>query len=567
MSGRAPGLVRRALAAILVLCPVGSAGCAAFSHMSGSSADLRALSHDAPRSAELGQARFLFDDFGTLDTHNLETYAMPWKLYTTALLMVEAPRLGLPIERSSLRPVLEQFGFLFPDSIGNWDQRAGPPPSFSGPVGLTRATIDGWLPWLRLEVRNTGCATCHGGRLYDARGFPTRTAWLGLPNTWIDLDGYSAATFEGLKLGMRDQQAFLKTMERLYPEASWGERYVTRHSLIPRLKRGLKSIVAERDRALVFDNGGPGLANGVASLKFQLAIISQRDYAPQEMAIASIPDLSDRALRSSLLYDGTYMVRGDDRFRPLAREEAGPERMERFADITSFFTITTAGNDAETAERMIPRMREVMRSLASYLAPPFPGTIDDSLAARGGEVFDSRCSQCHGRYASGSTRPRLALYPNKLVAEQRIGTDPLRWTSVDDSVLRWQAHHPSHPFVRHIETARTGGYVPPILTGIWATAPYLHNGSVPTLWALMHPDDRPARFEVGGHRLDYARMGIALEPDSGGVWRYPTGYVQQSHPRIYDTSRLGRGNRGHEFPFRAMSEGEKKAVLEYLKTL
>jgi len=51
------------------------------------------------------------------------------------------------------------------------------------------------------------------------------------------------------------------------------------------------------------------------------------------------------------------------------------------------------------------------------------------------------------------------------------------------------------------------------------------------------------------------------------VWRYPKGYVPRSRPVVYDTSQLGRGNRGHASPFRAMSEDEKAAVLEYLKTL
>jgi hypothetical protein len=118
-----------------------------------------------------------------------------------------------------------------------------------------------------------------------------------------------------------------------------------------------------------------------------------------------------------------------------------------------------------------------------------------------------------------------------------------------------------------VDAARTGGYVPPILTGVWSTAPYLHNGSVPTLWHMMHPAERPARFEVGGHRLDFDRMGIALAPDSGGVWRYPAAYRARSISVIYDTSLPGRSNRGHEFPFSSMSEDEKRAVLEYLKRL
>ena len=535
--------------------------------MSGSSAELRAATQGPRQPGRVGRERFLFDDFGTLNTRALETYASPWKLYTTALLMVEAPRLGLPVDRSSLRPVLEQFGFLFPDSIANWDARDGAPPAITGPLGSTHAMIHGWVPGLSLEVRNTGCATCHGGRLFNAQGLPTQTAWIGLPNTWIDLDGYAAASFAGLKFAMRDERAFREALQRVYPGMSWGERYVSVHVVIPRIRRALKRVVADRDRALVFNNGGPGLANGVASLKFQLGIISQRAYAPQEMAIASIPDLSDRALRSSLLVDGTYAVRGDTRFRALGRADTPADRVTHFADVASFFTITTSGNDAATAERMIPRMRETLGSLANYVAPPFPGVVDAALASRGRDVFSARCTGCHGRYENSGSRPRLAEFPNRLVSSRDIGTDSMRWVSVDDSVLSWQAHHATHPFVRHVDSDRTGGYVAPILTGVWATAPYLHNGSVPTLWAIMHPAERPARFEVGGHRLDYARMGIALERDSGGVWRYPKGYVARSRPVVYETSQLGRGNGGHDFPFGAMSEDEKAAVLEYLKEL
>ena len=560
-------MIRRSLGGLLILSVLGAAGCAALGHMSGSSSDFDAVSRQAPPGADLGQARLVFDDFGTLNSHTLETVASPWKLFSAALLMIEAPKLGLPVERESLRPVMEQFGFLFPDSIGNWDTLTGPQPQFDAPIGATRGRVHGVVPGLGLEVRNTGCATCHSGTLYDAQGLPTHTVWLGLPNTWIDLEDYSSAVYAGLKLALRDEPALLKTMEHVYPEMRVGERFTYRHLVLPRARRELEAIAAERDRALVFDNGGPGVTNGVGALKLQLGLISDRTFAANEMGLTSIPGLSDRAFRTSLLYDGTYIVHGGARFRPVTRDEATMANAERHAEIVAFFTVGTAGNDVATAERMIPRIREVMQWLARYEAPPFPGVVDRALAARGRATFDSRCSSCHGRYEPDAERPRLAEYPNRLVPQDVIGTDSVRWMAVDDSVLQWQASHADNPFVRHIEAARTGGYVAPILTGVWATAPYLHNGSVPTLWHLMHPDDRPARFEVGGHRLDYVRMGVALEHGADDVWRYPVGYMPRSRPVVYDTALVGRSNRGHELPFRTMSEDEKAAVLEYLKTL
>ena len=107
----------------------------------------------------------------------------------------------------------------------------------------------------------------------------------------------------------------------------------------------------------------------------------------------------------------------------------------------------------------------------------------------------------------------------------------------------------------------------PILSSLWATAPYLHNGSVPTLRQLMNPAERPARFMVGGHKLDLVDVGIAGRLAEDGVWRYPEGYQPWSDPEVYDTSLPGLSNRGHEREFGPLSEEEKRALIEYLKVL
>ena len=100
-------------------------------------------------------------------------------------------------------------------------------------------------------------------------------------------------------------------------------------------------------------------------------------------------------------------------------------------------------------------------------------------------------------------------------------TDSVRWATADPQSL---GIIEQIGFAQEIEPLNSGGYVAPDLSGIWATAPYLHNGSVPTLWHLLHPAERPQRFYVGGHALDYQLMGIAGTLDSDGLYGYPEDY-------------------------------------------
>jgi hypothetical protein len=94
------------------------------------------------------------------------------------------------------------------------------------------------------------------------------------------------------------------------------------------------------------------------------------------------------------------------------------------------------------------------------------------------------------------------------------------------------------------------------LKGIWATAPYLHNGSVPTLYDLLHPDTRPAKFAVGNREFDPVKIGYRSDVSSTGpnVW-------------IFDTSQPGNSNIGHSGDAfgTSLPEDQKAALLEYLK--
>lgn len=96
-----------------------------------------------------------------------------------------------------------------------------------------------------------------------------------------------------------------------------------------------------------------------------------------------------------------------------------------------------------------------------------------------------------------------------------------------------------------------------VLYGIWATAPYLHNGSVPTLTALLQPvAERPVEFKIGSD-FDPVKVGLAERQTQFD-------YILKTTDCSDNTS--GNSRCGHEFGTR-LSEQEKKALLEYLKIL
>ena len=83
---------------------------------------------------------------------------------------------------------------------------------------------------------------------------------------------------------------------------------------------------------------------------------------------------------------------------------------------------------------------------------------------------------------------------------------------------------------------------------------------------LFNPETRPVRFYVGGQKLNYDLVGIDGDLIEG-VWTYPQDYEPWSPPILFDTSLSGHGAQGHEAEFNDLDEAQKKALIEYLKTL
>jgi cytochrome c553 len=262
---------------------------------------------------------------------------------------------------------------------------------------------------------------------------------------------------------------------------------------------------------------------------------------------------------------------------------------------------------------------EALEDLIRDLGPPkWPWAINEELAAKGKVVFDRNasaggCAECHS-VQSGPTR-----FPNAPTWEtpiQDVGTD-----SREYDILGWTAQtgvlngakipfvseplKPTDTAFRILQTAVTGSilqyYVPValrsqpplqiekaraaaapeteslrdafkepklrgpnayayesrVLQGIWATAPYLHNGSVPTLADLLKPvGERAVSFKVGP-KYDTANVGLAAEQDKFDYVLTTTDCGDRNS---------GNSRCGHEFGI-SLSNEEKQALLEYLKAL
>jgi RoxA-like, cytochrome c-like len=207
--------------------------------------------------------------------------------------------------------------------------------------------------------------------------------------------------------------------------------------------------------------------------------------------------------------------------------------------------------------KLEPTFRDIRAYLLTLSPPKYPFSIDGDLASQGKRVFERDCARCHGTYGEQPS------YPNKVVELDVIGTDPAR------------AKAPSALLVAHYNKSWFGefypadekmtGYQAPPLDGVWATAPYLHNGSVPTLANLLDSETRPHRFlrppSTSFDHYDQVKVGWKAEemdeaPD----------HDSQELRRYFDSSRFGLNNAGHTFGDH-LDDPERRALIEYLKTL
>ena len=185
--------------------------------------------------------------------------------------------------------------------------------------------------------------------------------------------------------------------------------------------------------------------------------------------------------------------------------------------------------------------------LSNKPAPDYPFPIDRAKADAGAALFAMHCARCHASERTG-----------RIVALQEIGTDRERIDTWNETAAR-----EANAVVEEMGIERHGlveapltGYVAQFLDGIWLRAPYLHNGSVPTLYdLLLPPDQRPQQFYRGYNLYDPIKVGYVTQGDEA-----------QRAGTLHDTRERANAARGHAFAD-GLSESQRWELVEYLKTL
>lgn len=451
---------------------------------------------------------------------------------------------GLPLKVMQVLPVV--FRDLLPKGAKRADYTAFgfiQQPDHPMPIGFSvrRQIVD------RTALN---CGGCHTGSVRKtAESKPMIVA--GMPANTVDLLAFFQFLFACANdprftaeriIGAMDDAGLTRPLDRLI----YG--YV-----VP----AMRDALLEQERKLRFLQNpnytqfGPGRVDTFDTFKFdQFADYYFRhdiEIAPDEIyGIVDFPSVWNQAPRTHLAlhWDGNNNSVRERNFSAAIAAGARPEDMD------------------------LSRLYRIETWLMTLPAPTYPFPIDEERAARGKQIYDDKCASCHSFAGAriGEVTP---------LAE--IGTDRSRVDSYTVDLLEAQKDYTSGQNWAFSHFRKTDGYANLPLDGIWARAPYLHNGSVPTMRALLSPPaKRPVAFTTGGDVYDQQSMGFvheALVPESGNgadvIYRRKSGEPYTGNGFVLDTERRGNGRAGHSGPAygTTLSQADKDALIEYLKTL
>jgi len=535
------------------------------------------------------------------------TFHIPYEWFAALERPVVSPLLWSTVGDFNDPTYLNKYGFII-DTI-----EPGKP---SLPIGFAHGgpmLQDSGEPWLNPQTRKamTGigltCAACHTGSFT----YKDKTVVIDGGPALIDLYKLTQGLGVALLFTRYAPGRFDRFADRvLGADASSDARIALKAQLDGVLKQ-YKEIKDLEDKAGGTYEGYGRLdaLNRIGNQVFSLDLKNPQNYAAHAAPV-HFPRIWDAPWFTWVQYDASIM-------QPMIRNAGEAMGVTAELNLTNdkkpLFSSSVQVQTLYEMEQMITGNQPTAESGFTGLASPkWPKDIlppvDDKLAAEGATLYARHCQGCHlppvgtkeffesKRWLPPNT-VGLRLFDLELIDLKHIGTDPgqaeglatrtvavppnLGITTdkfgfalgemVEKTVTAW--YDSQKPPAPAAERERMNGdrpnkiqapaaYKVRPLNGIWATPPYLHNGSVPTIDALLSPvSERPTKFYLGNREYDPVKLGYHTEELANGF--------------EFDTSRPGNSNRGHEFNDgggdgvigQKLSPEERKALIEFIKTL
>ena len=353
------------------------------------------------------------------------------------------------------------------------------------------------------------CLMCHAQVFEDS-------LIVGLGNTLLDFSETTKAKYKGPEMLLK------KMAPKKYKEAK--AFFTSYKTVYPELETEVRGVNPADKLALVL-----GAHRNPETLEW-----SDSTYLeiPKETIPSDVPAWWLLKKKNAMFYAG--IGRGD---------------FGKYLMLSNILTV----KDTSEAREVYSHFGDVQAYIRSIEAPEYPKEINRRLAKRGERLFNKTCSKCHGTYGKKET------YPNLLIPHNIIQTDPAlsEFTYYGKNALTWFNNSWFAQGEYAAKMVPTSGYVAPPLDGVWVTAPYFHNGSVPTIQAVLNSTIRPKYWTRNFDSLNYDYQSLG--------WEYKE-HNQPIEKVTYNTTLNGYGNQGHYFGDH-LSESERAAVIEYLKTL